>query len=650
MAGSGSGGRYEAALPQDAEAVLRALGGSMPWMPGISYKRGQTLVHEGVSYVCTSTHTAGVFLDPSKFVTLGGSFRKQLSYSASMMSPGGPAASVSPGPVFERATAEGIGGWSLDPTSTEAVVVLAGGLPPEWRGKTVQIDVRYSAPDGSTVSISTAVSWRVDQTDLADDSAANGAAPTWSIGSAVHAVKLRSTSRMQRVRLPYTFTANPDVTRALRINRMGADAGDTFASDVRLHEVILSVAESSTSDPVVLANASRSWWTTPAVLRTPAGDLISSGSAQNGKGSIVAGKVTRSGVNTEFTLSNLSVLDMDEHNVSAFVRHPTSGLILSAYTRHGADAIVNTRISATADAVDFGSTVNITFGTTVTYVQMYHVSADVVWLFTRTDNGWSLSITTDFGLTWSAPKDVILFPGSDKGYMIGRLVSGKIRIAMCGHPVNSVLHDICVGQIDVATGAIQKPDGTLIDNINTMVTPVDVGVSFDHAYVHSGGGSSRLFDIGDGPEWEVVFCTWTTDGNSLGVGNDAVYRYMRLRSGTWQISAGVVAAGRIIGYLNTVHYHGGCSIPMSSPGSTFLSCREDVSSGYWVLEQWTNTGGIDAWTSTPIRATRRKIYRPVATAAGTDGYRGLSWNEAEYYDDFGKYLSKIVGVHDFTLV
>lgn len=313
--------------------------------------------------------------------------------------------------------------------------------------------------------------------------------------------------------------------------------------------------------------------------------------------------------------------EADDHCTPAILIEDTKPPIVIG-TRHGMDNVVRIKVGTAPHSLDtLGATATIDFGRAVSYAQIIRkAGTDTIAVLARAEDGWWVSRSTDYGLTWGAP-----FRLYGLGYGTFRRSGNTIHYVVTTHPTSVVNNAIRYFKINATTGDITNAAGTAIDNLWTMTTVISgasmtyVRQSFDTDPMYN---TSRVLDIGPSGSILALKFNKATPGSG---GIYGVYRYATTGyigpSSTSEDSPArgwifepIVASG-VPALYDASAYVGGGEFT-TTDNEVWLS-RE--AAGTWYLEKYTKTGG--AWAVTETRAVRtdgRKMGRPQVPQGGED--------------------------------
>lgn len=375
---------------------------------------------------------------------------------------------------------------------------------------------------------------------------------------------------------------------------------------------------------LAMETAVEDWWAVRrAVYDAANGVVYMSGVAYDGKAVIGSYNVATG----ERVRTVLAKLQVDEHNTPALLVEADKPPIV-AYCNHGTENHFHVRrATAVRDISSWNSEQTIATSGGATYAQLYREAGtnNLVNLLRVGLTAWHVSLSEDFGETWSTPISVFTL-GQQMYIATSQDESNVLHVAMYGHPTNSSCHDVYFCTIDLASGAVKKKDGTTIGNIKTgSGLPIAFTGVLEQAYTHPGGHNTRLFDINQNDE--IVIADWTND-------YDAVYRYVRWNGSSWE-SHPIVAAGQVIGYTPSIHYHAGASLDFNGNlGVVFLG-RE--ANDVWYMERWTTGDGGETWSSEVISSGELKLARPFQAVPS----KGIIYTRFTSYTDYTHYEGDI---------
>ena len=381
------------------------------------------------------------------------------------------------------------------------------------------------------------------------------------------------------------------------------------------------------------------WWTRPRATRI--GHTLYVG-AIDSSGGIVAATID---INSRaVTKHRLAQFEADDHNNPALLAIEGRALICF-YSRHDAAEGLRYRVSRRpCNITEWEDEKILTFGGSTTYAQV-HVVGEELHLLTRVDEtrwGWRLS--TDWGRTWSAPRDLLAFDTDQQVYMATALLADgeTMRLGVSGHPKEyeqKPLHDVWAAVVNLRTGDVTQPStGAQLGNLRT-----GKGMPLDYHALDLVGRTpatrtANLFDVSSGEVFEIAFTTKIKDDKST---RDARYHVASLRAGGWS-TEDVAPAGRKFGYIDAGFYVGGMAFPERAVSGQVYLTRE--AQDLWHLERWTRDTdgkwvGADLVTPGPTRLTRPWVVSPPTAALGVVALALERYPDDDYMDT----LSHLIG-------
>lgn len=330
---------------------------------------------------------------------------------------------------------------------------------------------------------------------------------------------------------------------------------------------------------------------------------------------------------SDLSVFTLMTNESDDHNAAALLV-PDDKVPLVFYCRHNKDTLMRWRKGTViGDITSLGAEQQFAFPGVLTYSQIWRrPGTDEIHLWTRESiRYWRNKYSTNWGTSWSTSRRVFDFGASQQGYIGTVPIAAdpdRIRVALTGHPTSSTFHDVYYCEIDMDSGDITNLAGSVLGNLKDGTglplspTSLDLVVDTDTA----GGHNARLFDVGDGPDPEVLWGDWTTD-------SDMVYYHRRWNGSSWDQTA-VVAAGETFGYHEEIHYNGGIIFPRNTGGGIVYVSRE--AAGTWYLEQRALVGGSWIVTWPILSDADSAAVRPFPIEGGTD-HRVIAWHDVTDY-------------------
>ena len=379
------------------------------------------------------------------------------------------------------------------------------------------------------------------------------------------------------------------------------------------------------------------WWTRPRATRI--GHDVFFGGVESG-GGIVASRLDLTTSTVE--RRRLARFEDDDHNNPALLAVEGRPLICF-YSRHDAAEGLRYRISTAPLSLEGWEPERLlTFGGSTTYAQVHVVDGDLHLLTRVEETRWGWRMSTDWGETWSPPRDFLAFDTDQQVYMASALLADghTLRIAVSGHPKEyekKPLHDVWAAVVDLRSGEISRPDGGRLGNLRS-----GDGLPLDYPALElvqrtAADRTVNLFDVGSGPDFEIAYVSKLKDDLST---RDAQYHVAAPRNGVWQVDT-VVRAGGKFGYIDAGFYVGGMAFPERTSGRVYLTREAD---GLWHLEEWRRAAD-GAWSGRDLvgPATMR-LARPWAVSPPDPSLSVVALALERYPDDdYMDTLSHLVG-------
>jgi hypothetical protein len=225
----------------------------------------------------------------------------------------------------------------------------------------------------------------------------------------------------------------------------------------------------------------------------------------------------------ESTWVLLGTYEIDDHNVPAFLieadRPP-----LVAIVRHAVEPFVRVRVGAApydVESLKTATEIQVPFPGACTYANLIRrPGTSTLALITRNADGWYISVSTNWGNTWSA---AVKFTGLayNTFYQVGKIV----HYVTAGHPVTSVNNSVRYIRIDTVSGDIVNAAGDPVGNLWSFTAAIALAsmTCVRQAYdTDPGYNTFRTLDVG--PSGSVLAMTMLKERPELG-GTYGVYRF-----------------------------------------------------------------------------------------------------------------------------
>lgn len=357
-----------------------------------------------------------------------------------------------------------------------------------------------------------------------------------------------------------------------------------------------------------------SWWNYPVILRSDDRmDKVfisytdSMGETGVYSQSLKTGSRIKAPVKT-------TILDIDDHNAGAVIKLADSTIFTGFPSGHAKTGRFFTAKSEKKDdASRWIDTGNQNMRGAISYIQLLNING-VLYLFTRRTAtayfAWTMSVSTDNGVTWSTDKDVLNTPNTLQWYALFRPVSDNpdlIRILHCSHPTQSE-NDIRGGFIKISTGEVLDVDATTVKG--TLGTDNNA-LSFS-IIVNKGSSILRLLDTVPTPtnQWKILYVKFTN-------ANDGIY-FSYETGTTYQLTE----AGQ--SFLPASFYYGGAVY--GEDGDIYLSKRTSTES---IIEKWSRN--IQYSKVLEIDRDNKLLIRPIYDK-GVLAYLYGYYNPLDYRD------------------
>jgi len=380
------------------------------------------------------------------------------------------------------------------------------------------------------------------------------------------------------------------------------------------------------------------WWTRPRATRI--GEVVYFG-ALDSAGQMIAATLDLNSHTVRKTI--LAGFEDDDHNNPALVVDPDRPLV-AFYSRHDEDDALRFRRSLRP--LDIGAWEAervLKFGGLTTYAEV-HPRGEELHLFTRVDDTrWAYCRSPDWGKNWEVPRDFLAFDTDQEVYMATVLLGDRrtVRMAVSGHPKEyreKPLHDVWAASIDLETGDIRPASGG--EPVANLLTGENLPLDYralEKVHRTAAGRTVNLFDVGDGPIFEIGFVDKVIGDDAT---LDARYHVTSFRDGAWRAEE-IALAGDKFGYIDAGFYVGGVAFPDRSPGGRLYLTREER--GVWHFERW-DRNASGRWQPTamvPPGPTR--LTRPWAITNATPALEAVALMLEHYGDSYYGTLSHLVG-------
>ncbi|MBO3749266.1 BNR-4 repeat-containing protein [Streptosporangiaceae bacterium NEAU-GS5] len=388
---------------------------------------------------------------------------------------------------------------------------------------------------------------------------------------------------------------------------------------------------------ILFEDVSWCWWTRPRAVRI--GNQVFFG-ALDSTGRIYAATWDLETRRADRTI--LAAYEADDHNNPAIVAVPGRPLV-AFYSRHDCGDTLQFRVSRKAtDIGRWHPPQDLKFGGETSYAQVHPRGAELH-LFTRVDEiGWGYRRSGDWAATWDEPVPFLVFDTDQQVYLATTMLADgrTVRMAVSGHPkeyLPGALHDVWVCQADLETGEVSLPgDGAVIGNLRDRRTLPISQDQLEVAYRTPPGRTVNLFDVSDGPDFEVSFVS-KVKGDDATV--DARYHVGTATDGGWR-TEDVAPAGSTFGYIPAGFYAGGTAFPHRSPGGRVYLTREE--GGVWHFERRERTAS-GLWEAHPLLPPGPvRIARPWAVTDPAGGLDVVALAVERYDEEYFGTLSHLV--------
>ncbi|QWY84723.1 hypothetical protein SEA_YUNGMONEY_37 [Gordonia phage YungMoney] len=340
----------------------------------------------------------------------------------------------------------------------------------------------------------------------------------------------------------------------------------------------------SKDDGMTVADFMNSWWCLPRFIHDPIRSRSVLGGITRGGDQRLGVYDLRKAGSRDVPLS-VERFEPDDHNVPAFLV-PDDRAPIVAYTYHDRTNKLHYRIGITPGDVDnlgpeqiIDLTSVISGITGTSYMQLLRKpgTATVAMMFRVSGGsniGWWKVISTDWGATWGTPVKL-----HGKSYQTWKQVGDVIHVAVTDNPTSNV--GIYQFKINLATGAITRPDGTAIDS-DFWTTTTAITITSQALFLISSTlpESIRLLDVA--PDGQSVLIA-TFNHNDLDSG---VFKVVRRNSSNQLVTEVLGPTGRPFGYESSFYIGGGC---FGRTSTEVFAAREQI--GQWRMNRWGSSAG-----------------------------------------------------------
>ncbi|MDO3385614.1 BNR-4 repeat-containing protein [Gilvimarinus sp. SDUM040013] len=328
-------------------------------------------------------------------------------------------------------------------------------------------------------------------------------------------------------------------------------------------------------------NSGWCWFQDPrAIIHN--GKLLIGGVAGNGRGDAAVGVYD---LKADALLGRTTVhdqFDHDDHNSPVFYARP-DGSVLTVYARHSTENIHYYRISEKSDYLNWGEEQTVEYSDAVTYMNLYHLSADdKLYNFYRgIDWNPTMVVSTDHGATWGKEQHFIQNEVEGRHRPYTRYTSnGKDTIGISFTDAHPRDYGTSIYYAEFRNGNFYLADGTFIKNLNEdgPLKPSEAEKIFA-----GGGGGFR------GHKLSAEKSAWTSSVaiDSMGHPHIAYSLYLsntdqRYRIASWDgsqwIDREVAFAGTRL-YEREASYTGLITLDPTDPSNVVISTDVDPNSG-----------------------------------------------------------------------
>lgn len=272
---------------------------------------------------------------------------------------------------------------------------------------------------------------------------------------------------------------------------------------------------------------------------------------------------------------------------------------------------------------DFTVSDFITYSQPVRYLDRIMCLTRLKWATAATDpRDWVVVESTDNGANWA--ERTVFAPNTldtstpEHGYVLWKAApSNTLNIAFYENAANGEANSVWVGYADLTDGTLYNLSDTDNGDIYSSTTPIRPHQDLTEVYDPASGSTNlRLWDIHN-DERDFL----TAEGTNQ---NNGDYRYHWV-SGASATSETLVATGDVISEDGGNRYYH-CGGAIVSSGKVVIA-RE--SSGTYYLDLMESTGAGNGWTTTNLRTSTSKMFRPMIEQ-GAGGSPRVAWLEGGY--------------------
>lgn len=323
--------------------------------------------------------------------------------------------------------------------------------------------------------------------------------------------------------------------------------------------------------------------------------------------------------------------EADDHNSVSHLAREGKDLIVF-WQRHGQSDQLN-YWKAPEGTFNFGSKQVIYFPGMVTYCELLDYE-DTIYALCRIDaDHWYFVKSTDWGDTWGEP--VHFFDGSAEGGQMYCLAVPKeddptiVQLCFYGHPTSSPWRDVVYGEIDLATGDIDKFSGNVANmdgaNLPLIETSLDVAFTPDPLVA---GQRVRLLDVAKKQGKNVIaLARW----NNVTTQAQYYFYIQDPTAGTWS-TVSLISSGGTFNDGGGRKYVGGMAFDRSGLNKVYISYKDPT----WRIKKYQFDANFALGTNITLQSNADyPLVRPYAIR----GQEACLWQELRTYTDFTNYLS-----------